>query len=70
MSASAERAVALIDDTAKSDDPVKLRAALDAARVPLAAMKEHMASCTTMMHKTQDPKAAAPKQTPRGEHEH
>jgi hypothetical protein len=70
MSASADRALALIDESRQSDDPVKLRAALDAARIPLVTMKEHMASCKTMMHKVPASKAATPKQPPQGEHEH
>ena len=38
-----------IDEARTSNDPAKMRAALDQAQKPLADMKEHMSMCTNMM---------------------
>ncbi|HEY9466426.1 MAG TPA: hypothetical protein VIR54_25190 [Vicinamibacterales bacterium] len=38
-----------IDDAKASNDPAKMRAALDQAQKPLAQMKEHMNGCMNMM---------------------
>ena len=38
-----------IDEAKSSNDPAKMRAALDQAQKPLADMKEHMNMCMNMM---------------------
>jgi small-conductance mechanosensitive channel len=38
-----------IDEAKASNDPVKMRAALDQAQKPLADMKQHMSGCMNMM---------------------
>jgi peptidoglycan hydrolase CwlO-like protein len=38
-----------IDDAKASNDPAKMRAALDQAQKPLADMKQHMTGCMSMV---------------------
>ena len=38
-----------IDAAKASNDPAKMRAALDQAQMPLAEMKQHMTGCMSMM---------------------
>lgn len=48
-SASIDRLIQTIDQAKQSNDPAKMRAALDQAQKPLADMKEHMSMCRNMM---------------------
>jgi hypothetical protein len=48
-SASIDRMVQTMDEARQSNDPAKMRAALDQAQKPLTEMKQHMSMCTNMM---------------------
>lgn len=48
-SASIDRMVQTMDEAKQSNDPEKMRAALDQAQKPLAEMKQHMSMCMNMM---------------------
>lgn len=47
--ASIDQLQARIEEAKKSNDPTRLRAALDEAQKPLAEMKQHMNMCMSMM---------------------
>ncbi len=49
-SASIDRVMQTIDEAKQSNDPVKMRQALDQAQKPLADMKQHMSMCSNMMN--------------------
>ena len=44
-----EQLMRTIDEAKASNDPAKMRAALDRAQKPLAEMKQHMTGCMSMM---------------------
>lgn len=46
---SIDQMTKMMDEAKASNDPAKMRAALDQAQKPLAAMKEHMNMCMNMM---------------------
>jgi hypothetical protein len=46
---SIEQTMKMMDDAKASNDPAKMRSALDQAQKPLAQMKEHMGMCMDMM---------------------
>ena len=48
-SASIDRMMQTMDEARQSNDPAKMRAALDQAQKPLAEMKQHMNMCMNMM---------------------
>ena len=49
ISASIARLVKTIDEAKQSNDPAKMRTALDQVQKPLTNMKEHMSMCRNMM---------------------
>ncbi len=49
-SASIDRVMQTIDEAKQSNDPVKMRQALDQAQKPIADMKQHMSMCRNMMN--------------------
>lgn len=46
---SIDRMIKMMEEARQSNDPVKMRSALDSAQKPLAEMKDHMATCMRMM---------------------
>ena len=48
-SASIDRTLQTIEEAKQSNDPARMRAALDQVHKPLAEMKEHMGMCMNMM---------------------
>ena len=48
-SASIDRLMQRMDEAKQSNDPTKMRAALDEAQKPLADMRQHMSMCMNMM---------------------
>lgn len=60
-SASIDQLMKTIDEAKQSNDPAKMRAALDQAQKPLADMKQHMNMCMTMMGMMQKMHGKAPK---------
>lgn len=54
VSKSIDETSRTIDEAKGSNDPAKMRAALDRAQQQLAQMKEHMSGCTSMMKRMQD----------------
>lgn len=55
-SASIDRMTQSMDEAKQSNDPAKMRAALDQAQKPLADMKQHMDMCMNMMSMMQNMK--------------
>lgn len=47
--ASLDQLMARMDEAKKSNDPVRMKSALDEAQKPLAEMKQHMNMCMSMM---------------------
>lgn len=47
--ASIDRMMQTMDEAKQSNDPAKMRAALDQAQKPLTEMKQHMSMCMNMM---------------------
>ncbi len=46
---SIDQTMRMMEEARQSNDPAKMRAALDSAQKPLAEMKDHMAMCMQMM---------------------
>jgi hypothetical protein len=59
--ASIDRLMQTMKEAEQSNDPAKMRAALDQAQKPLAEMKQHMNMCTNMMGMMQKMHGKAPK---------
>lgn len=53
MTKSIEQASKALDGAKQSNDPAKMRAAIDQAQKQLGEMKEHMATCGNMMNMMQ-----------------
>lgn len=63
---SIDKTLGNISDAKKSNDPAKMRAALDQIEKPLAEMKNHMSMCMNMMNMMQQMHGgAAAKPSPR-----
>jgi uncharacterized protein YlxW (UPF0749 family) len=60
-SASIDALMKTMDEAKQSNDPAKMRAALDQAQKPLADMKQHMNMCMNMMGMMQKMHGKAPK---------
>ena len=60
-SASIDRLTQTMNEAKESNDPAKMRAALDEAQKPLAEMKQHMSMCMNMMGMMQKMQGKAPK---------
>jgi hypothetical protein len=60
-SASIDELMKTMDEAKQSNDPAKMRAALDQAQKPLADMKQHMNMCMNMMGMMQKMHGKAPK---------
>jgi len=59
-SASIDQLMKSMDEAKQSNDPAKMRAALDQAQKPLADMKQHMNMCMNMMGMMQKMHGKAP----------
>jgi hypothetical protein len=60
-SASIDELMKTMDEAKQSNDPAKMRTALDQAQKPLAEMKQHMNMCMNMMGMMQKMHGKAPK---------
>jgi len=53
MTKSIDQMSKMMEDAKESNDPVKMRSAIDQSQKQLADMKEHMTMCTNMMNMMQ-----------------
>lgn len=60
-SASIDQLTKTMDEAKQSNDPAKMRAALDQAQKPLTDMKQHMSMCMNMIGMMQKMHGKAPK---------
>jgi hypothetical protein len=65
-SASIDNMNKTIDEAKRSNDPAKMRQALDEVQKPLASMKEHMNMCMNMMGMMQKMHGGEPDKQPAG----